>query len=77
LPHVRVTAAQAGGILWCLCKQELTNEILNGLLADVVYFRDMSNDSSHMLIYDTLSEHKIEILYSIYDIDAGAPFFLL
>lgn len=77
LPHVRVAAAQAGGILWRLCKQELANEIPNGPSADVVYFADMSKDSSHTLIYDTLSEHEIEILCGIYYVDTGAPFFLV
>ncbi|KAG1732330.1 hypothetical protein EDD22DRAFT_735133, partial [Suillus occidentalis] len=69
LPHVRVAAAQAGGILWRLCKQELANDIPNGPSADVVYFADMSNESSKTLVYDTLSEHEIEILCGIYYVD--------
>ncbi|KIK33813.1 hypothetical protein CY34DRAFT_18146 [Suillus luteus UH-Slu-Lm8-n1] len=46
LLHVRVAAAQAGGILWRLCKQELANDIPNRPSADVVYFADMSTESS-------------------------------
>ncbi|KAG2751373.1 hypothetical protein P692DRAFT_201803879 [Suillus brevipes Sb2] len=71
LPHVRVAAAQAGGILWCLCKQELTNEIPNGPSADAVYFKNMSNDSSHMLIYDTLIYITLILIEDTSGLDTG------
>ncbi|KAG2063590.1 hypothetical protein BDR04DRAFT_1163525 [Suillus decipiens] len=74
LPHVRVAVAQAGGILWHLCKQELANEIPNGPSPDVLYFADTSPNSSHTYLYDTLSEHEIEILCGIYYVDTGMPF---
>ncbi|KAG2030697.1 hypothetical protein BDR03DRAFT_1016847 [Suillus americanus] len=66
LPHVRVAVAQAGGILWHLCKQELANEIPNGPSPDVLYFADTSQDTSHTYLFDTLTEHEIEILCGIY-----------
>ncbi|KAG2110397.1 uncharacterized protein F5147DRAFT_652006 [Suillus discolor] len=69
LLHVRVVVAQAGGILWCLCKQELANEIPNIPSLNVLYFVEASPNSSHTYLYDTLSEHEIEILCWIYYID--------
>jgi hypothetical protein len=74
LPHVRVAVAQAGGILWRLCKQELASEIPNGPSPDVLYFADTSQDASHTYLFDTLTEHEIEILCGIYHVDTGMPF---
>ncbi|KAG1853413.1 hypothetical protein F4604DRAFT_1933307 [Suillus subluteus] len=69
LPHVRVAIAQAGGILWCLCKQELASKIPNGPSPDILYFADTSQDASHTYLFDTLTEHEIEILCGIYYVD--------
>lgn len=56
LLHVRVMVAQAGGIPWHLCKQELANEIPNGPSPNVLYFVDVSPNSSHTYLYNMLSE---------------------
>ncbi|KAG2083676.1 uncharacterized protein F5147DRAFT_529749, partial [Suillus discolor] len=69
LPHVRVTVGQAGGILWRLCKQELANDIPNGPSPDVLYFVDTSQQASHTYLFDTLTDHEIEILCGIYYVD--------
>ncbi|KAG2336059.1 hypothetical protein BDR05DRAFT_835490, partial [Suillus weaverae] len=69
LPHVRVAVAQAGGILWRLCQQELANVIPNGPSPDVLYFADTSQPEPRTYLFDTLSEHEIEILCGLYYVD--------
>ncbi|KAG1799238.1 uncharacterized protein HD556DRAFT_1231448 [Suillus plorans] len=70
LPHVRVVAPQ-GGILWCLCKQELASDIPSGPSRDVQCFADTSRHTSPQYIFDTLTTEEIETLCGLYYVGTG------
>ncbi|KAG2114021.1 hypothetical protein BD769DRAFT_1309445, partial [Suillus cothurnatus] len=71
LPHVRVVAAQ-GGIIWRLCKQELTSDIPSGPSRDVHLFADTSQHASCQFRFDTLTQEETETLCGLYYVGTGA-----
>ncbi|KAG0694670.1 hypothetical protein DFH29DRAFT_880550 [Suillus ampliporus] len=57
-----------GGILWCLCKQELASGIPSGPSKDVEIFADISPSASKCYLFNTLRNREINVLCGVYHI---------